>query len=111
MQGDKVKFSLQFRGREMQFQEEGSKMFQVTCFCNHPDVNNDDDSCMLRTALCTLTDLQHASPCIWLLCTSFPVSTWLLVGCDHTAGAAAMLAVPSVKIPKVLVLAVLLQVI
>ncbi|DBA87826.1 hypothetical protein WJX77_000603 [Trebouxia sp. C0004] len=26
--GDKVKFSLQFRGREMQFQEEGSKMFQ-----------------------------------------------------------------------------------
>ena len=29
VQGDKVKFSLQFRGREMQFQEEGSKMFQV----------------------------------------------------------------------------------
>ena len=31
VQGDKVKFTLQFRGREMQFQEEGSKMFQV---CN-----------------------------------------------------------------------------
>ncbi len=30
VQGDKVKFSLQFRGREMQFQEEGSKMFQVS---------------------------------------------------------------------------------
>lgn len=26
--GDKVKFSLQFRGREMQFQEEGSKMME-----------------------------------------------------------------------------------
>lgn len=29
LQGDKVKFTLQFRGREMQFQDEGSKMFQV----------------------------------------------------------------------------------
>lgn len=35
MQGDKVKFSLQFRGREMQFQEEGSKMFQVHGFYKH----------------------------------------------------------------------------
>lgn len=29
VQGDKVKFTLQFRGREMQFQDEGSKMFKV----------------------------------------------------------------------------------
>lgn len=30
LQGDKVKFTLQFRGREMQFQNEGSKMFEVS---------------------------------------------------------------------------------
>ncbi len=37
VQGDKVKFSLQFRGREMQFQEEGSKMFQVSMYhCEDP---------------------------------------------------------------------------
>ena len=30
LQGDKVKFTLQFRGREMQYKEDGQQMLQVT---------------------------------------------------------------------------------
>lgn len=58
VQGDKVKFSLQFRGREMQFQEEGSKMFQV---CIHHCEDLDTSSVMpcisanaLREVVCEL---------------------------------------------------------
>ena len=36
LQGDKVKFTLQFRGREMQYKEDGQQMLQViaACMCN-----------------------------------------------------------------------------
>ena len=36
LQGDKVKFTLQFRGREMQYKEDGQQMLQVSAvyMCN-----------------------------------------------------------------------------
>ena len=33
LQGDKVKFTLQFRGREMQYKEDGQQMLQVRAVC------------------------------------------------------------------------------
>lgn len=74
MQGDKVKFSLQFRGREMQFQEEGSKMFQVNSShikmstlqmfplrCTQQPLQQ---GCLARLSLCRLASCRVWSYCL-----------------------------------------------